>query len=127
MPALPTHPALQLTHCPPPLPPPPPRSWKLNSGYLQGASKEQLVNLGKMTSLEHRRHVVDPTLLGLHEVRGRSRTCRLWLGGSLWFVACWLWLGCCCRICAYGLLVVARLQHSACCPVRTTCVVQQPH
>jgi hypothetical protein len=47
----------------------PPRSWKLNAGYLQGASKEQLVNLGKMTSLEHRRHVVDPTLLGLHEAR----------------------------------------------------------
>ncbi len=43
-------------------------SWKLNAGYLQGATKEQLVNLGKMTSLEHRRHVVDPTLLGLHEV-----------------------------------------------------------
>lgn len=45
-----------------------PAAWKLNSGYLQGASKEQLVNLGKMTSLEHRRHVVDPTLLGLHEM-----------------------------------------------------------
>ena len=24
---------------------------------------------GKKASLEHRRHVVDPTLLGLHEVR----------------------------------------------------------
>ena len=44
-------------------------SWKLNSTYLSKASLDQLVALGKMTSLEHRRHVVDPTLLGLHEVR----------------------------------------------------------
>ena len=46
----------------------PRRSWKLNAGYLQSASTDQLTQLGKMTSLEHRRHVVDPTLLGLHEV-----------------------------------------------------------
>ena len=45
-----------------------PAAWKLNSSYLQGASLAQLAELGKMTSLEHRRHVVDPTLLGLHEV-----------------------------------------------------------
>ena len=115
---------LLLTH---PTLPAPACSFKPSQAHLQNATIEHLVETGKKTSLEHRRHVVDPTLLGLHEVRGRSRTCRLWLGGSLWFVACWLWLGCCCRICAYGLLVVARLQHSACCPVRTTCVVQQPH
>ncbi len=29
------------------------------------------MDTGKKASLEHRRHVVDPTLLGLHEVRGR--------------------------------------------------------
>ena len=29
---------------------------------------DQLTQLGRMTSLEHRRHVVDPTLLGLHEM-----------------------------------------------------------
>ena len=55
------------------LPPPAPPSgcrWKLNQSYLAAASMDQLTQLGKMTSLEHRRHVVDPTLLGLHEVGG---------------------------------------------------------
>ncbi|EFN59446.1 hypothetical protein CHLNCDRAFT_29581 [Chlorella variabilis] len=45
-----------------------PAAWKLNQSYLAAASMDQLTQLGKMTSLEHRRHVVDPTLLGLHEM-----------------------------------------------------------
>ena len=48
----------------------PPRRWRLNQGYLATASIDQLVQLGKMTSLEHRRHNVDPMLLGLLEVGG---------------------------------------------------------
>jgi hypothetical protein len=44
------------------------RRWKLGPAYLATASTDQLVQLGRLTSLEHRRHVVDPTLLGLHEM-----------------------------------------------------------
>ena len=55
-----------------------PRRWRLNQGYLATASIDQLVQLGKMTSLEHRRHNVDPTLLGLHEVGGWA-----WQAGGL--------------------------------------------
>lgn len=55
----------------PPTPPPPGSpahcSWKLSQSYLTSASIDQLVQLGKLTSLEHRRHLMDPTLLGLHE------------------------------------------------------------
>ncbi|GAB4824201.1 hypothetical protein N2152v2_011247 [Parachlorella kessleri] len=45
-----------------------PTNWKLDQGYLATATNDQLVQLGKMTSLEHRRHKVDPTLLGLQEM-----------------------------------------------------------
>lgn len=50
----------------------PPRSWHINASFLEGASMGQLVEMGKSVSLEHRRHTVDPTLLGLHEVGARS-------------------------------------------------------
>ena len=60
----------------------------MNKGYLASASLDQLMQLGKMTSLEHRRHVVDPTLLGLHEVRAVVRV----VGGvgSLGLVMGWM-------------------------------------
>ncbi|KAL4859420.1 Hydroxylamine reductase [Chlorella vulgaris] len=45
-----------------------PAAWKLSQGYLATASIDQLTQLGKMTSLEHRRHIMDPTLMGLHEM-----------------------------------------------------------
>lgn len=45
-----------------------PAKWKLEQAYLNNASIEQLVGLGKMTSLEHRRHKVEPTVLGLQEM-----------------------------------------------------------
>ena len=62
-----------------------PAAWKLNRSYLQGASLAQLAELGKMTSLEHRRHVVDPTLLGLHEVGAAG-----WVGvGQAWRAGAW--------------------------------------
>lgn len=47
---------------------PHPAIWRLSGSYLEGASMDDLVQLGKMTSLEHRRHTYDPTLLGLHEM-----------------------------------------------------------
>lgn len=45
-----------------------PARWRLDAGYLAGASMAQLVTLGQMTSLEHRRHKLEPTLLGLQEL-----------------------------------------------------------
>lgn len=42
-----------------------PARWRLAQAYLAGASMPQLVALGQMTSLEHRRHKVEPTILGL--------------------------------------------------------------
>ena len=55
--------------CAPPhprLPTDPTSSWKPDLAPLP---TEQLVHVGKEASLEHRRHLLDPTLLGLHEVR----------------------------------------------------------
>ena len=49
------------------------RSFRPSQAHLANASIEHLVDTGKKVSLEHRRHHVDPTLLGLHEVRGRGR------------------------------------------------------
>lgn len=45
-----------------------PAQWHLSSSYISTASEDALVNLGKLVSLEHRRHLMDPTLLGLHEM-----------------------------------------------------------
>ena len=45
-----------------------PAQWHLSTSYLSSATEEQLVNIGKLVSLEHRRHLIDPTLLGLHEM-----------------------------------------------------------
>ena len=45
-----------------------PARWRLDGGYLAGASLAQLVTLGQMTSLEHRRHKLEPTILGLQEL-----------------------------------------------------------
>lgn len=75
VPPPPCRPALQALACPLchtlTLLPPPfrlPCSWRLTPAYLSSASTAQLVQLGRLTSLEHRRHVLDPTLLGLHEM-----------------------------------------------------------
>lgn len=58
----------RLPHSSGPCPPPPAcRSFKPSQAHLQGASIEHLVETGKKASLEHRRHHVEPTLLGLHE------------------------------------------------------------
>ncbi|KAL4422506.1 hypothetical protein ABPG75_008703 [Micractinium tetrahymenae] len=45
-----------------------PAQWRLGQGFLAGASLSQLVALGQMTSLEHRRHKIEPTILGLQEM-----------------------------------------------------------
>ncbi|WP_156318525.1 hydroxylamine reductase, partial [Rhizobium sp. AAP43] len=45
-----------------------PAQWRLDQGFLAGSSLSQLVALGQMTSLEHRRHKIDPTILGLQEM-----------------------------------------------------------
>ncbi|KAL4431024.1 hypothetical protein ABPG75_006280 [Micractinium tetrahymenae] len=45
-----------------------PAAWRLSQSYLACASIGELVQLGKLTSLEHRRHLMDATLLGLHEM-----------------------------------------------------------
>ena len=45
-----------------------PARWRLDQPYLTGASLAQLVALGRMTSLEHRRHNIEPTVLGLQEM-----------------------------------------------------------
>ncbi|KAL4431026.1 hypothetical protein ABPG75_006282 [Micractinium tetrahymenae] len=45
-----------------------PAAWHINASFLEGASMGQLVEMGKSVSLEHRRHTMDPTLLGLHEM-----------------------------------------------------------
>jgi hydroxylamine reductase len=47
---------------------PHPAAFKPSQAHLHNASIEHLVETGKKASLEHRRHVVDPTLLGLHEM-----------------------------------------------------------
>lgn len=48
-----------------------PARWRLDQSFLTAASLPQLVALGQMTSLEHRRHKVEPTILGL-QVGGPS-------------------------------------------------------
>eukprot|EP00887_Chlorella_sp_A99_P004561 scaffold84.g4561.t1 len=45
-----------------------PAAWRLSQAFLAGASMEELVALGQATSLEHRRHKVEPTVLGLQEM-----------------------------------------------------------
>lgn len=45
-----------------------PAQWRLSDSYMASASEQQLRTLGQMVSLEHRRHLIDPTLLGLHEM-----------------------------------------------------------
>ena len=47
---------------------PHPAAFKPSQAHLAGASIEHLVETGKKASLENRRHLEDPTLLGLHEM-----------------------------------------------------------
>jgi hydroxylamine reductase len=45
-----------------------PARWNLSASYLASATNDALVKMGQMVSLEHKRHIMDPTLLGLQEM-----------------------------------------------------------